>query len=105
MIFLNMHALKLFSQKNFPSPRRQSNPIFVAWVFVAQWLQRLTGDQKVIWIRFPSGTQKVFLREQLKSVRIKNIITKLPQTHHFFVLLPNEDLTFNEYLPFIVGFS
>ena len=33
-------------------------------------------------VRFPSGTQKVFLREQLESVRIKNIITKLPQSHH-----------------------
>ena len=29
------------------------------------------------------GTQKVFLREYLESVRIKNIITtKLPQLHH-----------------------
>ena len=47
-IFLNMHALKLFSQKIFLSPQRQSNPVFVAWVFVAQWLERLTGDQKVM---------------------------------------------------------
>ena len=29
-----------------------------------------------------SFSEKVFLREQLESVRIKNIITKLPQSHH-----------------------
>ena len=32
-----------------------------------------------LWVRFLSGTQKVFLREQLESVHVKNIITKLPQ--------------------------
>ena len=52
-IKLNTHALKLFSQK---------------------FSESLTGIE-------PGKGLREFLREQLESVRIKNIITKLPETH------------------------
>ena len=56
--------------------------LFVSGIIQQYSLREISPAIIRLWVRFPSGIQKVFLREQLESVRIKNTITKLPQTHH-----------------------
>ena len=57
--------------------------VLVPMFCVVQWLDYLTGDQKVTG-SIPVRDSEVFLREELESVRIKNIkTTKLLQLHHW----------------------
>ena len=70
----------LSSEKRFLSPRRGSNPQpSDFWILVVQWLQCLTGHQKVATLIPIWGSEIVFLRLELTNVHLS---FKIPPSSH-----------------------